>query len=1002
MSGDKPDAAVLDETSDIPLLDGAGEYDGATQDLFEMQTADNYIALDDFDFDTDDEHEDDLSKDQEELNILKQSLSKSGYNTEELDYEQLLTLQSREEAIKDEQYMTGFTDAFHGYFENLRVSLAVSKATLASKATTRSFASQMTLDIAASPFDEADTGIIVQVVRRLLDSIPIEKYRDELTVNAVIGALLDLGEDVFSRLDVSKLYTFLPGLIESAISRVERFCVGLKSHEIRRQKSSDFLLEDERHHNDLLTADLKIIKRVNKISSDHYQCFCENCQKFFDVKQHFVSYLIYVTEKSTDNYQTFSGNSKYVANIFPQVEVCPECNQGYVLYLGEYLTYANLIQSELNSVLGDISTYLYSISTGTAFTRIEPPVSVLEKVAPYLINSTGMKLPVDTNEKVIITQETSMNSVEYANAIQSFYSMLSGIEGIQVDSAAATVTNLFDDTDFDFSDDTEFSGLNNSNELEYKYAAGYISTALSRDYIELHNRALCSIVAKIEESDLVSSIIDCSSIWYWQNILKLLEEVKNEASLTPELRNALTDVRQLMKKEGISFTLDGIMEYRNKIREKLSTMRETRDTIMQHFYSSEDALSRLSIGNHRQLPVCNLFSYCSNAKEYVFWDRIADRMIIQELSEEFYDHLIKNGAFNSKTRLKLCSDDNELRDLMNSFLDKLDVIGFLPIDYSESIKSRASHVSLHCITNLSEMAYHFKNENYYKFIKCARNLIAPESLVSDRLNQQLRQLKLQADSVNIAADVSQEEYFLQDFSVDELHSATAECRRLLQGIRFGRFVPKRLTEESLVDYLRRYSKAIHDNVFDTEECYDYSEKFKEFEKYYIDILLCDVIGQATCVNYAVSAMTRDIIEGFVKYSDRYSMIDALHLNEIVYNQCMQNVNDVSKDKMVADGFEEYYRVVTENYTTIAKNFFEPYNVGLTSMHTSINRPIAALQSELDINRLINQLVTADAATIIKLEKKTDPTVEDTLDTVDTRGIIEEVTNEIEFILGRTI
>ena len=243
---------------------------------------------------------------------------------------------------------------------------------------------------------------------------------------------------------------------------------------------------------------------------------------------------------------------------------------------------------------------------------------------------------------------------------------------------------------------------------------------------------------------------------------------------------------------------------------------------------------------------------------------------------------------------------------------------------------------------------------------------------------------------------------MQDFSVDELHSATAECRRLLQGIRFGRFVPKRLAEESLVDYLRRYSKAIHDNVFDTEECYDYSEKFKEFEKYYIDILLCDVIGQATCVNYAVSAMTRDIIEGFVKYSDRYSMIDALHLNEIVYNQCMQNVNDVSKDKMVADGFEEYYRVVTENYTTIAKNFFEPYNVGLTSMHTSINRPIVALQSELDINRLINQLVTADAATIIKLEKKTDPTVEDTLDTVDTRGIIEEVTNEIEFILGRTI
>ena len=111
---------------------------------------------------------------------------------------------------------------------------------------------------------------------------------------------------------------------------------------------------------------------------------------------------------------------------------------------------------------------------------------------------------------------------------------------------------------------------------------------------------------------------------------------------------------------------------------------------MQYFYASEEALSRIAIGNHRQLPVCNLFSYCSNAEEYIFWDRIADRMIIQELSEEFYDHLIKNGAFNSKTRLKLCSDDNELRDLMDSFLDKLEVVEFLPIDYRESIKNSHS------------------------------------------------------------------------------------------------------------------------------------------------------------------------------------------------------------------------------------------------------------------------------------------------------------------------
>ena len=72
------------------------------------------------------------------------------------------------------------------------------------------------------------------------------------------------------------------------------------------------------------------------------------------------------------------------------------------------------------------------------------------------------------------------------------------------------------------------------------------------------------------------------------------------------------------------------------------------------------------------------------------------------------------------------------------------------------------------------------------------------------------------------------------------------------------------------------------------------------------------------------------------------------------------------------------------------------------MHTDINKSIAALQTDLDINRLINQLITADAATIVRLEKRNDPTMDDSIDAVDTRGVIEEIINEIEFILGRTI
>lgn len=73
----------------------------------------------------------------------------------------------------------------------------------------------------------------------------------------------------------------------------------------------------------------------------------------------------------------------------------------------------------------------------------------------------------------------------------------------------------------------------------------------------------------------------------------------------------------------------------------------------------------------------------------------------------------------------------------------------------------------------------------------------PETLVSDHLNQQLKQLKQQADAVDIADDISQEEYFLRDFSTDEIHAATAECRRLLQGIRLAGLY-QRGNQESLL------------------------------------------------------------------------------------------------------------------------------------------------------------------------------------------------------------
>lgn len=952
--------------------------------------------MDDFDFEESDEEG--LDRDREEIIELRDTLNSLGYIATDLDYEQLLALQERENVIVDDTYMHNFVSEFELFYNSLRKSLAESKATLTSKTLIHGYVSQVPFDTSMSPFNENDTGVIVQVLTKILDSVSPEHYREEVTPNAVIGELLNIEDNFFARLDVSKLYSFLPSLIESAISRIERFCVGVKSNEVRREKSTDFLLRNEKCQKDLLTENLKVIKRIHKNSSGQYQCYCEKCDQFFDIKHHFVSYLVYVTEQSGGNYGTFSGKSKYAARVFPQVELCPNCGQGYVLYLGEYIEYNTKLHEMFDESIGDISTYLYNMSTGTAFTRVEPPVSLIEEVAPYLISTDVCSVSdcvVQDTESPIHT--FIPNTIEYSNAVRNFYSMLFGMQETAKEENVQNFS-LLDSSDELF-DEISLSG--SVSKGNYKSIAAYLTTTLSRNYIELHNRALCSIIAKIEESTIVADSLDVTTLWDKQNELHVLSCIKNEDSITKEQKDALNNVISRMSLLGLEFNIDGINIYKEQLSKDIQEMEFVRESLLKHFYNTEEALARIPIGNHRQVPILKLFSFCKDSSEYMFWDRVADRMIIQELSEDFYEMLVKGGVFNSKTSIKLCSDDSELYELMDKFLTKLSVMEFLPVDYAEIIKSRAAHVSLKCVCDLSDLAYHFKNENYYQFIKSARKLENIETLISKRLNNSISNVKKIADKADIPISMSQEVYYLRDFSEDEINSASAEERKLLQNIRFGRFVPKRIGNESLTDYLQRFIATVRDESFIVDQCYDYADKFMEFKDYFIDILLCDVISLCHCDNYSLSVMTRDIIEGLIEYTDEETLVTALELNEIIFNQCSLCINDVNSDSKLADNFEEYYKVVNANYTSVAKGYFNPYKERLASLHIPVNRKFDVISNELDAGVLITKLLTADAATILKLEGK-DNEVSDNTDITDPRGLVEEATNEIECILGRLV
>ena len=188
-------------------------------------------------------------------------------------------------------------------------------------------------------------------------------------------------------------------------------------------------------------------------------------------------------------------------------------------------------------------------------------------------------------------------------------------------------------------------------------------------------------------------------------------------------------------------------------------------------------------------------------------------------------------------------------------------------------------------------------------------------------------------------------------------------------IKFGLYVPKRLTNETLSAYLDRYEGLRQNKAFYKVECYDYTSEFTKFIDYYANILLCASITGMSYKSYVKAAFisalcciaAEDINRDFGLYL--FAVNDRMLARE--QDGCR---NFVDYHSIVSQG-EKMYGISYGYYSSFisekANELLKDYEERLINSSTSLN---AATTDDM-LKKFLQDILLADDNTIILEESK---------------------------------
>lgn len=999
---DSAEDSLLDDMDS--LLDDTDEEttttDAQESSLFEYDYGDGDIGQDiqmsilPEDLNRFDVDEDEVDADDEEiLTSLKDILSKKGYTHLDLyDYDQLNQLLSDDEKFCDAATVQQVKESFIHSFIEICDSIKASKATLSAAGVT---SSDISWDKPAAPaiLDNELTDVLWDHILELVIRTGNQNGDfHEITYNKVIETIYDrLSSAAQMALMEAESYPYVLTCISAAIKSYKEIAIARKAVNEQRSKVTSYLLrEDKLAIQTLKDKKCSVAKQVF-VKNGQYFFRCDKCGMEAKVPEAIVSYVVYDSE------------SAHKPKVIPRLLECSSCKEAHLLPITWYATIKKKLDDAYKTGTDELLKHLSKIATGTAISRIIPGAysifSDIETVVDISNNEDIISLEAPVNKDKELTAFTVSNDPEYRKAIKCFRDRLIGFAATK--SSAQLADELLSNL---ASDKQELASLST------KELAKCMASSLSLDYLTEKNRALYSLVLTLDEYDSVRSCMCFTEIVYNLNkaeFLSLLDEPESKIKEnSKELISLYKDVYG-EKEDNLSEVIVGLKKYRNSLLASVEDYKAHHREFVGILSNYKDLFANTKILNIKQINYELLHSYLCDCELASLFDEITDQMIISNYAEQFAVVLFKDSAIRKKNNLKTLLLDYSNGSMIESTVAK--VLESINIELPVFSRHCLQYVSANHLSALRTAASYFKHNEYYNFITALIEFDADSTLIDQKADDLLEAL---CNFVMLEAeDVQQKsycEYYLSDFSEEEITSLDSSYRTKMMEITFGRFVPRRLGNESLPEYLDRYTELEEQDLLSTVPHYDYREKFSKFTEYMPVIIAgANVLG-LEYENFVLADFVRILLNACCLSFSRKTALFLLRYSESFIARVCRNMQygfdpDAFKDN------SNLLRVLHVDYHTSLSNFVQPYadkcfNETLNE-HSDVSQYKVVSFEDIvsDYNSLTDNDFIRMESTFLANKAKADKTVEvRTLSADDIVQVKDIVSDEYEHYFERAM
>lgn len=879
-----------------------------------------------------------------------------------------------------------------GIFENTYNSLIDSVAT---DPLVEDIVGELDTNVTANYAPSSIDSDVNMQMRNTITELILNKNASAVTPNVVLNALIT--KDVITIKDLEENQDKFIDYLQMLIPQMIAYCdntlrkSGLKK--IQREDTTQYLLKDDRLLlNKALASELLPIKQIF-VSGNNLYCHCSKCNNKIVLSGPALSYIVYATNTARNDiidsmFETKRGSN---STLLPRVHYCSNCSAGSILSPYDLSVLVEPLRKYMYKGANRFAQNSIKYGRGTSVTRAEVSFSTIQSILDYLYvieaQSEEELLQVLRNKgsqsEELGTAHIVVDTYEIKLAAEQFYKKLIGKIPIKkLQAITASDADVYTDSEAV----PDVVPTKTKDTVTFKELAVHLALNLGRDYNKLKNQALFSLLFMFNETSLIEDVLDMRRIWALEALLKFIDSLPANADSLSESEKF--DIAIEYEKRypdnvnvGIGVKYHTICAMYDSLKEELQMRKANRNAFIKELSENVDMLSYTKIINLNQYKISQIFSIVTDAEMLNLLDEVTDRMIINNLAEDYYEIYTRTNIFNlNKVKTTMESSvaetltDNLVKmfdKVIDKYLDKTGKHVHVNKFSARSKFSNVSYLSNNSLLCVKELYDAFRDADFYRFIDAIGNIVGIEdSIISANLLAKLKLLidLAEEDSKSIIGK-TYAQFYLQDFTVEELQELDIVNKQRLDRTKFGLLVPKRLSGESIIAYLDRYDTLKQNKTLYTVDCYDYTDEFNKYIGVYADILLCASITGMSYKSYVKAAFIVALCGVAVEDIDRNFGLHLFAVNDRMLareqNGC-ENFLELSASALQG---EKVYGIAYGYYSSFiadkASDMLKCYEDIVTTSSVSPSK----LVNQFSLQQFLQELLLADDDTIIMAESK---------------------------------